>query len=273
MEPTSPAPLQAQPLDATLHVSTPERVHLTLPVAGVGTRILAWVVDAGILFFGWAALFFLVSLTEADLIGIFEGLSGAARTLLVLGTFAAQWIYWTLFEVLWGGRTPGKALLKIRVARLDGSAPGVLESAIRNLLRVVDFLPLGYCVGLLTALFTDQQRRLGDLAAGTLLLRDEQIHLDHYLAPKAAPGPRIPETAATSSALEGPVAALLTSYLARLEDFTPDARTALARTFLQKLGGSLDAPEREALAADPVALEQWLRSLSASAPVMARPVS
>src|SRR5690606_7034133 len=123
------------------------------------------------------------------------------------------------------------------------------------------------------ALFTDQQRRLGDLAAGTLLLRDEQIRLDHYLAPKAAPGPRIPETAATSSALEGPVAALLTSYLARLEDFTPDARTALARTFLQKLGGSLDAPEREALAADPVALEQWLRSLSASAPVMARPVA
>ena len=273
MDPTPQASIEPLSLDATLHVRTPERVRLSLPVAGVGTRALAWLVDAGILFFGWAALFFLVSLTETDLIGTFEGLSGPARTLLLLGTFAAQWVYWTLFEVLWGGRTPGKALLRIRVARLDGSAPGVIESAIRNLLRVVDFLPFGYCVGLLSALFTDQHRRLGDLAAGTLMLRDEQIRLDHYLEPEAAPSSRIAPATAAAAALEGPVGTLLTSYLARVDDFTPEARVALARSFLEKLGDSLEPAEREALEADPAALVAWLRDLSNSVPVMARPVS
>lgn len=272
MDPTPQASIEGASLDATLHVRTPERVRLSLPVAGVGTRALAWLVDAGILFFGWAALFFLVSLTDTDLIGTFEGLSGLARTLLFLGTFAAQWVYWTLFEVLWGGRTPGKALLKIRVARLDGSAPGVLESAIRNLLRVVDFLPFGYCVGLLSALFTDQHRRLGDLAAGTLLLRDEQIRLDHYFEPEAAPPPRIGQPTAASAALEGPMGELLSSYLARFEELTPEARAALARSFLAKLGGDLGPAEREALEADPAALVAWLRDLSHSVPVMARPV-
>lgn len=273
MAPSPPAPIEAAPLDATLHVRTPERVHLSLPVAGVGTRALAWLVDAGILFFAWAALFFLVSLTEVDLLGTFEGLSGVGRTLLLLATFAAQWVYWTLFEVLWGGRTPGKALLKIRVARLDGSAPGAIESAVRNLLRVIDFLPLGYCVGLLSALFTDQHRRLGDLAAGTLLLRDEQIRLDHYLEAEAAPTLTVPRLDAASSALDGPVGELLTAYLARLEDFTPEARDALARRFLDKLGDTLEDTEREALLADPAATVAWLRSLSASVPIMARPVS
>lgn len=268
MEPSAPAPIEAHPIDATLQVRTPERVRLSLPVAGVGTRALAWGIDAALLFLVWVSLFFVVTLTDFDTLGAFEALSGLGRTLLLIGAFAAQWMYWTLCEVFWGGRTPGKALMRIRVARLDGSAPGPLDSAVRNLLRVVDFLPFGYGVGLLSALFSDQHRRLGDLAAGTLLLREEQISLDHYRdAPEQAP------VVAASPALEGPLGPLLASYLSRLEDLTPEAREALAQTFLEKLGGPLDATQRGALQADPRALQRWLRSLSASAPVAGRPQS
>ncbi|MFP2933486.1 RDD family protein, partial [Pyxidicoccus sp. 3LG] len=168
-----------------LDVATPERVALTLPVAGIGYRCLAWLVDAALLFFFWLVAYFVFTLLVSDVLGVLRGLSGLAQTLLVVGLFATQWLYWTLGEVFFHGQTAGKRALGIRVVRMDGSPVGLYESAVRNLCRAVDFLPAAYATGCISMLMTRQHRRLGDLLAGTLLVREERIDLDKYTA---APG-------------------------------------------------------------------------------------
>lgn len=218
-----------------LDVATPERVAVSLPVAGLGHRALAYLADLGLIFTVVLLLYFAYTLVGPSLIELVPTLSGAVQLGLLIGLFAAQWGYWALFELLWNGQTPGKRLLKIRVVKRDGSPIGPLESAVRNLLRVVDFLPASYALGVTVMLIDPQQRRLGDLAAGTLLIREEAISLERYLAPAGnAPGER------SSAQLE-----LLVSFLARYDTLEPAARLALGRSLLARLG-SAAAPADDA---------------------------
>src|SRR5262245_34492677 len=152
--------------DLKLDFATPERVSMSLPIAGIGYRSLAYLVDLGVVLSFWVIVYFLYALTGPDMVKLVSGLSTAMRVATVLGIFFFQWMYWTVAEVLWRGQTPGKRLLKIRVVRSDGSAAGVFESAVRNLLRLVDFLPVAYALGVVTMLIDKKHRRLGDLAAG-----------------------------------------------------------------------------------------------------------
>src|SRR4051812_26936019 len=108
-------------LSPELDVATPQRVSLSFPLAGIGHRTLAYLVDLLLLFFGWVALYFLASLTWSDLFASFSALSGLLKSLLVLGVFLTQWVYWTSCELAFNGQTPGKRLLRIRVLRDDGS--------------------------------------------------------------------------------------------------------------------------------------------------------
>lgn len=164
-----------------LTLATPERVALKLPIAGVGHRVLAYLVDVSLLFFGWSAVYFACSLA-VDVLGVVRGLEGTGRALVAVGLFAAQWASWTVCEVTLGGQTPGKRLLGIRAVRRDGTPVGWVDSALRNLLRVVDFLPAFYATGLLAMLTGREARRLGDLVAGTVLVRTGRVDLSGYLA-------------------------------------------------------------------------------------------
>ena len=241
----------------SLDVATPERVALSLPVAGIGYRCLAYLADLCLLFFFWVVAYFLFTLLVSDVVGFFQGLTGFTQTLLVLGVFATQWVYWTLFEVLMGGQTPGKRLVGIRVVRMDGSPVGVLESAVRNLLRVVDSLPGVYAVGCLCVLFTRQHRRVGDLVAGTLLVREERIDLDKYTAaPASADAPR---AAPRGPRLSAEDQELILSFLARAPDLEPEARARLGAKLVERYGG-LEEAERAGVLASPRATEDFLRT-------------
>ncbi|KFE70800.1 RDD family protein [Hyalangium minutum] len=242
----------------SLDVATPERVSLTLPVAGIGYRCLAWLVDATILFFFWVIAYFVFSVLVSDVLGLLQGLSGLVQTLLAVGIFATQWMYWTLSEVFLHGQTPGKRLLGIRVVRMDGSPVGLYESAMRNLLRAVDFLPAFYATGSISMLFTKQHRRLGDLLAGTLLVREELFNLDKY----TAPAPASPETAAASGApgrLASEEVELILAYLERTPWLEPDARRRLGLGLVERFGGLAEA-ERATVTASQESLEGFLRA-------------
>jgi len=155
-----------------LSIDTPELVAIEMPLAGIGSRFIALLVDYII----WAAGFLVLALATAiflPAIHAFSHLSEQwATAIAVFITFLINWGYFTLFEAFWNGRTPGKRVAKIRVIQRSGRAIGLFESMARNLVRYVDQLPFFYAVGVITMFVTRQHQRLGDLAAGTLVVRD-----------------------------------------------------------------------------------------------------
>lgn len=157
-------------LDTVREAHTPEGVALRLPAAGPFPRAVAWLIDATIRVTGLVA--------AAAVLGLM-GEAGSGLYLVLL--FLALWIYPVLFEVLRNGQTPGKRAMNLQVIRDDGAPVGWQASLVRNLLRAVDMLPVGYAVGLTTALFDPAGRRLGDMVGGTLV-----IHVPERLPRKPA---------------------------------------------------------------------------------------
>jgi uncharacterized RDD family membrane protein YckC len=157
-----------------LNIDTPELVAIEMPLAGIGSRFIALVVDYLI----WGAVFFtlfLLSLLFLPGIKAFSNLSGQwAAALFTLLVFLLNWGYFTFFEAFWNGRTPGKRVARIRVIQRSGRAIGLFESMARNLVRYIDQIPFFYLVGFICMFVTSQHQRLGDLAAGTIVVRDQE---------------------------------------------------------------------------------------------------
>ncbi len=229
-------------MDPKLDVATPERVSVSLPIAGIGSRSIAQLIDLALLFGALMVVFFLASLVVPDMLKAVQGLSGVERALGTLIVFAAVWGYWTGLEIAWRGQTVGKRVMKIRVVKSDGSPIGVFESAVRNLLRVVDFLPLCYPVGLISMLVDARHRRLGDLVAGTMLVREEQIDLSRYAASAA-------------SQLSPQDVEVLTGFLARFDSLAPEAQLKLGMQLVARHGGV-------GVAADAAAIRAYLQGLA-----------
>lgn len=182
--------LPAARLDTLHRVETPEGVALSLRTAGVVPRTLAFLVDFGIRF----ALFF-AGATALSLGGRF----GSALLLLFL--FALEWLYPVVFELSPMAATPGKRALGLRVVMDDGMPITLSASLLRNLLRVVDFLPLLYAAGLLSMLLRQDFKRLGDIVAGTLVVHDGSVALHGQPTPAAPQAPSLPLSPAQQRAL------------------------------------------------------------------------
>ncbi len=166
-----------QPLD-TLHVvEAPEGVRLSLRAAGPVARLIAYSVDVSIRSFGYAALGFLFATLVPELAG----------PLILLLVFAGEWGYPVLCEVLRAGQTPGKQVVGLRVVHADATPVGWSSSVLRNLLLAADLLPGTYLSGLASMLATRNFQRLGDLAAGTLVVYVERRVEPTGVAPNAAP--------------------------------------------------------------------------------------
>jgi len=120
-------------------------------------------------------LLFLVIVFLLPAVHTFNRISAQwAEALVIFIFFLLNWGYFTLFEAFWNGRTPGKRVARIRVIQRSGRSIGLLESMARNLVRYVDQLPFFYGVGVIAMFVTRQHQRLGDLAAGTLVVRDRE---------------------------------------------------------------------------------------------------
>lgn len=156
-----------QLLDTTATVDTPERVRFRYRLAGPGRRAVAYGVDMVVRGLILTAVGLVVALVAAV-----PGLDGIGMGALFLVLFLLDWGYGVLFETLLHGRTPGKLALKVRVVRVDGAPARFPDFALRNLLRAVDFLPVGFLVGVVVMLGDDRLRRLGDLVAGTVVVHE-----------------------------------------------------------------------------------------------------
>ncbi|MGA8731766.1 MAG: RDD family protein, partial [Terracidiphilus sp.] len=157
-----------------LSIDTPELVAIQMPLAGIGSRFIALLIDTLI----WVAAILVLALMSWLLVpGItaFSKVSAQwAVAIYVLVLFLLNWGYFTLFEAFWGGRTPGKRVARIRVIQQSGRPIGLFESMARNFIRYVDQIPFFYAVGVIAMFSTRQHQRLGDLAAGTLVVLDRE---------------------------------------------------------------------------------------------------
>jgi len=205
-------------LEDRVTIATPEGLPVGLQLAGAGSRFIAGGFDLA----AQALIIGIVVVLAFNLLG-----SAAAAAVSAVGVFAVIWFYHVLFEVLGGGRTPGKRLVHLRVLRDDGTPVDLPASAVRNLLRVVDIVLL-FVPALLSILFTKRNQRIGDIAAGTLVVRD---------APTISPSPRGSADGAPTreaavrldvSAISDAEVAAVRRFLARREELDPEARQRLA---------------------------------------------
>lgn len=169
-----------------LSIDTPELVSLEYPVAGIGSRAIACLIDYAIQMIAGGLVLTVLALIAAMSppssapaaggSGAKSSLSDAwATAIAFLIIFIFQWGYFTLFEAFWNGRTPGKRLLRLRVMQQNGRSIGFLDALSRNLLRVADAIPGFYLVGLIAVFATRRSQRLGDLVAGTIVVHEQKI--------------------------------------------------------------------------------------------------
>src|SRR5256885_4471926 len=232
-------PASARDLDLRQHHGreTPEHVDVRFELAGVGSRMAAALLD---LFLIWLGLLLLVFLDGSILGGSPERLRGWLAAVVILLVFVLFWGYFTLFEALNGGRTPGKQVLGIRVVMDTGRSITPTAAVIRNLVRFIDcYFPIPFAPALLSMFLHPSNKRPGDMAAGTIVVRDHPT--DWTLgAPVPAADDAVAEPLETGPPdLSEEEFRLLDRFLGRMNDLTPEVQvritTDLVRRFEQRI--------------------------------------
>ena len=197
---------------------TPEAVRLDLQHAGVGSRFVAQLIDGPIV----------AILTVIAVLAPLPFGEGTVAVLIGVSlAFFVQIAYYALWEGLWDGRTPGKRAVRLRVLRQDGSPITATEALIRNVLRIVDLLPVAGLVGIVAILVTRRDQRIGDLAAGTVVVHEGRAHEPRTLAVTDLDPPAWAAHLDTSS-IGARDYAVARSYLQRRDELSRSARARLA---------------------------------------------
>ncbi len=171
--------MEARFFDTVYHVESPEGIVLELHPAGPYVRLLAWLIDTLIR----SALVIVLAIGAAFL-------RETGLGLFYVGFFLLYWFYPVFFELFSNGATPGKKFFGLQVVKQNGTPVDLGSSLIRNLLRVVDGLPVFFPVGLVTMLLTRGFRRIGDLAAGTIVVYGSGADLPKAWRTKSAKSQR-----------------------------------------------------------------------------------
>jgi uncharacterized RDD family membrane protein YckC len=264
--------------DDDVSVLSAENVFFEIETAGLAARFGATVIDV------------LLQLLTAGLLGLAFDIVDSyvapmqswtlwmvyfGTALLILLLFVIFYAYYFFFEWLWDGQTPGKRLLRLRVMQADGMPITYWHALVRNVLRIADFLPLFYGAGALVALLSSDNRRIGDLVAGTIVARergdlghdkvlDIRVAIDNFLSAGATPEQRTPnterpalepvnemdaETTVLLARLNAQDYELVRDFLARRETLPPLARARLAHSLARRIAAKLRieaVPEDEA---------------------------
>jgi uncharacterized RDD family membrane protein YckC len=243
---------------ASARMVTPEAVALEFQTANVGSRILAYVIDMAIVIAGILAGVFAVALLgQATDVVVPDWVAVA----IVLVLLPAWWLgYFIAFETLWRGRTPGKAALGLRVVTTEGAPVRFRHAAIRALLGLVDFALASGFFAVIFILLTRDNQRLGDLVAGTLVLR-ERSGLAAPAPVSFAPPPGLEAYTATldTSRLTTEEYQAVRTFLLRAASLPPAPRAALALQLANPLAARLRPPPPAGISP-----EQFLRCVGAA---------
>jgi uncharacterized RDD family membrane protein YckC len=212
------------PFEDRLSIATPEGVEVELTLAGIGSRFIAAGIDVAIQ--GLVVIALSVLLRPAGDAGV---------AIFTSGVFALIFFYDVLFEVLGRGKTPGKRAVGLRVVGPGGRPIALVRSAVRNILRIVDILPGFYFVGMVVIFVTRRNQRIGDLVAGTHVVRDR--HGGRWESPAPGQADVDPGPAATwdVSAISADDVATVRSFLERRRELRRQARLALAADLASRL--------------------------------------
>lgn len=176
--------------EEVLIIETPERVPLHFALASIGNRFLACAIDHTIQTLALGFIF-LAGLLLSNISAIEKLVASAPKwvaAVMILLLFLTFSSYFAFFEWLWSGQTPGKRWLKLRVIREDGRPITFWEAAVRNVLRVLDMFPYPfYSIGLISVFSTSRDQRVGDLVAGTVVVREREAEAPEFAQVFAAP--------------------------------------------------------------------------------------
>lgn len=219
-----------------LEVETPEHVVLDLEIAGIGSRALASLVDLAIILGVVVAVAITLRILAGT--GLRPGWSAAVFVALV---FVLFWGYFTLFEALREGQTPGKRRVGIRVLRDTGHPVTFAASAARNLLRIADFLPPPYLSGALLVALHPRGKRLGDMVGGTIVVRDRPADVAAPRQSEAGEHSRFVEQQLTAPLLTEGEYRLLAQYGERSGSLDPAVRRRFAAALASRFAAHLPA--------------------------------
>jgi uncharacterized RDD family membrane protein YckC len=222
-----------------LTIETPEQTSLEFPLAGIGSRFLALAADTAIqVVLGFGLLILLGIVVPAA--GAFRrGTVQWAWAILLILLFVVQFGYFAFFEAIWNGQTPGKRYARLRVMKDDGRPISVYEAISRNLLRLVDQLPVLYAVGIISALISKQNKRLGDYVAGTVVVHERPLE---QLRLASRPAAQTPAPAYDVARVSLEEFQLLETFLHRRDSLEPAVRRQVAGQIADRLGNKLGVP-------------------------------
>lgn len=222
-------------------IETPEHIYIHYELAGIGSRALAGLVD--LFLQGVGTLLVVVSLLWLGQKFKLQDTLGIVSAIIVASSgFLAFTVYYILAEMLTDGRSPGKRMAGLRVLSVDGRPLSFLQSALRNILRAVDILPFLYSVGLLAIFFSPRCQRLGDIAAGTIVVKERLYGPPPTVAHTAETPPALPLPGDVQARLRSSLHVLSTAeistaehFLARRYELSAEIRRELARKIAEPL--------------------------------------
>jgi uncharacterized RDD family membrane protein YckC len=218
----------------TLTIRSAYGFEYSMAVAGLGSRAYAFAIDWHIRILA-AMAWVLIAWLLVYLLDLVEMGSSAYNWLLFLPAGAIYFLYHPVLELMMQGNSPGKRYAKIKVVTVDGGIPAASAILVRNVMRVLDSLPSFYMIGVLVCVFTRHQVRIGDLAAGTLLVYEQaETSASDAAAEQESTGVSIRERE------------VLQKLLDRWDDLTPEHRGKLGGKALEKFGRPSNVPDLRA---------------------------
>lgn len=236
-----------------LQIRSAEGMDYQLEIAGMGARSYAFIIDWHIrllLAITWMAVCGLAFFTWEELRNVFSREHSAAALVLLLPALLIYFLYHPLLEILMAGRTPGKRMTGVRLVDFQGHTPGIGALLLRNVFRLIDSLPGFYFLGLISVALTNKHLRIGDLAAGVVLVYDNAV--------KSNSLQQIADLTLHSH-LSGGDQALLLDLLSRWNELSSERRILFAQQFLSRIGRAI--PEANGKQKPEQLLKQALESL------------